>query len=125
MYYQATFSYLNGDSKMAKSVVVLDCDLFSEVEACLLGEEGASDVTNIHRTKFKEIVKAEDKRYYYKVTLSDYFTDDKGKEKEMRYDILIAANDIDDANTIMAEYVKQGYAMQIVSISKTKIDRVI
>ena len=61
------------------------------------------------------------------VTAFDFFVDEKtGKEKMTYYDLLLNADNMDEANKTMKEYINQGLSdMSLVEIKETKILEVI
>ena len=81
------------------------------------------DVIAVKRSNVREIVnESEDKEHYFKATIVDAFTDDNGKEKELKYYVLIRANDLGEATDKANEYMRQGLQdMRLDGIVKTKI----
>ena len=77
----------------------------------------------VKRSNVREIVnESEDKEHYFKATIVDTFTDDNGKEKELKYYVLIRANDLGEATGKANEYMRQGLQdMRLDGIVKTKI----
>ena len=65
----------------------------------------------------------EEKEHYFKATIVDTFIDDKTeKEKELRYYVLIRANDLGEATAKANEYMRQGLEnMKIEGLVKTRI----
>ena len=59
---------------------------------------------------------------WYDVTLVQSTVDpENGKEKKVKYHILVEAEDFDNCSTRVKEIVKQGYEMERTSIKKTNI----
>lgn len=59
---------------------------------------------------------------WYDVTIVQPTVDpDSGREKKVRYHVLVEAEDFDDCSTRVKEIVKQGYGMERTSIKKTNI----
>lgn len=113
-----------GEMKQVTEHYIIDnCELFAEVEAKALEEFGGDcDVFAIARSKIREIVNAKEVcKPFFKATVVDTFTDDDGNEKEIKYQMLVCAKDIAEANKIMTEYLKQGYDTRLDSLSKTRI----
>lgn len=80
------------------------------------------DVISVCRSDIKEIVNAkEEDKPFFKATVIDVVTDDLGREKEMKYQMLVCAKDIADATSIMTEHLKQGYDMRLDAIRRVKI----
>ena len=77
----------------------------------------------VKRSNVKEIVNEdEEKEHYFKATIIDTFTADNGKEKELRYYVLIRADNIGEATAKANEYMRQGLEnMKIEGLVKTRI----
>lgn len=84
---------------------------------------GECDVFAISQSKIIEIVNnKEDDKPFFKATIIKTYTDDAGNEKEMKYIVLVCAEDITDANKLMQDYMRQGLEdMRLDAIQKTKI----
>lgn len=129
MIYEATttsvFIDKKGNDKVKRQRFVVDnMELFTDVEQLLLnamGHERDFDVIAIKRSRVNEIANSRlnENDSIWIADLQTLFIDDEGNEKAQRYQILFFAQTFDGARTFMAEYVRQGYDMQIVSIKKT------
>ena len=78
----------------------------------------------VKRSNVREIVNEnEEKQHYFKATIVDTFIDDKTeKEKELRYYVLIRADDLSEATAKAKEYMRQGLQdMRLDGIVKTNI----
>lgn len=117
---------IEGEMKLQKEHYILDAELHGEAEAAGYqlydGMKGEVDVVAVFRSDIKEIVneKAEDKPFF-KATVVDVTTDDAGKEKELKYFMLVCAKDIVEATDLMQEQLKQGYDMRLDAIRRVKI----
>lgn len=117
-----------GEEKVVTEHYILEAETFGEAEErgfkeCEYSNKRAdSDVVAVFRSAIKEIVnnKEEDKPFFC-AKVTDIFTADDGTEKETSYQMLVCATDLMEANTIMAEYLQQGYNMRLDAIRKTKI----
>lgn len=111
------------EKEVRESYVIENIDLFAEAEQRLLSiYNGECDPFDIKRANIMEIVNQpfEDSKIF-KAKLITTFVDDKGKEKEKSYYVLLFAKNIENANSIMKEYVKSGLQdLEIKSISETK-----
>lgn len=108
--------------------LVNNVDLFAEAEA-----KGAEeykdlswyDVNYIKRSPIREFVN-ELSNPCDKVFVSivvDTYTDDNGNEKEQKYYVGLFASDMKNAQSIMDEYMKQGFTdMRIQQIKETKFE---
>lgn len=132
MYYEITDRVKrvkdDGTEKEVNERYITDCLTFAEAEQ--KGMEAYSDydldgdVVAVKRSNVKEIVNEnEEKQHYFKATIVDTFIDDKTeKEKELRYYVLIRADDISEATAKAKEYMRQGLQdMRLDGIVKTNI----
>lgn len=132
MYYEITDRVKrvkdDGTEKEVNERYITDCLTFAEAEQ--KGMEAYSDynldgdVVAVKRSNVKEIVNEnEEKQHYFKATIVDIFIDDKTeKEKELKYYVLIRADDISEATAKTKEYMRQGLQdMRLDGIVKTKI----
>lgn len=131
MIYEGTITYTKvnetGKSVTCKEDYVLENKLsFSETEAFLLNYFGSFediDVVSIKRSGIKEVAngRSNENEKLYKATICDIFlNEDSGKEKELRYDILLFALNIEKAHAFIKEYLSQGYNMVLKSLKETK-----
>lgn len=131
MIYEGTITYTKvdetGKSVNCKESYVLEDKLsFAEVENFLLNYFGSFenvDVVAVKRSNVKEIVnqKVSEQDKIYKATVCDIFlNEDTGKEKELRYDILLFALNIEKAHAFISAYLSQGYNMVLKSLKETK-----
>lgn len=132
MYYEITDRVKrvkdDGTEKEVNERYITDCLTFAEAEQ--KGMEAYSDysldgdVVAVKRSNVKEIVNEnEEKQHYFKATIVDTFIDDKTeKEKELRYYVLIRADDLSEATAKAKEYMRQGLQdMRLDGIMKTNI----
>lgn len=131
MYYEITDRVKrvkdDGTEKEVNERYITDCLTFAEAEQKGMEAYSADnvdgDVIAVKRSNVREIVnESEDKEHYFKATIVDTFTDDNGKEKELKYYVLIRANDLGEATDKANEYMRQGLQdMRLDGIVKTKI----
>lgn len=122
----------NGKEKEVVERYITDCNLFAEAEEIGLKEcsdyQLQGDVVGIKRSNVYEIVNeihGEDDKLF-KAKIVSVFVDDKGKEKEQPYHVLIWASSMDDANRKVQEYMKQGLSdMRWVMTKETNLLNVI
>ena len=113
-----------GEMKEVVEHFITNVELFAEAEAKGMEQyNGECDVFAISQSKIIEIVnKKEDDKPFFKATIIKEYTDDAGNEKEMKYPVLVCANDITEANKLMQDYMRQGLDdMRLDAIQKTKI----
>ena len=136
MFYEATTKVTRtnerGEEKETlERYIVKDCLSFSEAEErtakTYAYDNVDGEVISIRRSNIYEIVNefnTNDK--YFKAKLASYFVDEKGKEKVTFYHVLVNADNMDNANKKMKEYINQGLSdMSLVEIKETKIISVI
>lgn len=131
MYYEMTTKVTrvkdDGAEKEVSERYITDCLTFEEAERKGMETYSADntdgDVIAIKRSNVREIVNEdEEKEHYFKATIVDVFVDDNGKEKELKYYVLIRANDLGEATDKANEYMRQGLQdMRLDGIVKTKI----
>ena len=127
MLYEVKARYTEGD-KTVKAHYLLDVELFGQAELKAyehLQDKFDVEVVSVKRSTIKEVVRVNNDLDYYVATLSDTFTDDKGKESIIRYKQLLPAATIDEAQTAIAEFLKQGYDMRLDAIKLTTINAVL
>lgn len=110
--------------KVVEHFIVEGCWLFAEAEQRALQEyDNDCEVFYIAQSKIVEIVnQKEDGKPFFKATVVSLFVDDDAAERETTYPVLVCASDINEANKLMSEYLKQGMAdMTLSGIVKTKI----
>ena len=132
MYYEITDRVKrvkdDGTEKEVNERYITDCLTFAEAEQ--KGMEAYSDysldgdVVAVKRSNVKEIVNEnEEKQHYFKATIVDTFIDDNTeKEKELRYYVLIRADNLTEATSKANDYLRQGLSdMRLDGIVKTNI----
>ena len=132
MIYEGTISYEKvtekGNTRTVKeSYLIENAETFHDAEATLYAYGYANninnlDVVSLKRSKIKEIARHGGKldTAIFIATLTDVFTDDEGKEKEMNYDIAFFAPNIQEAHNFIIMYAEQGYCMEMRSLKQTK-----
>lgn len=127
MYYEATIKAARPDEKsgvikeVTEKMIVENCNLFAEAEQKLM-EHQECEVTALKRSAIKEFANTEkDGDTIFIATITDIFTDDNGKTKEIPYKVALWANDITEAHNIAKDYMRQGLEdMELKGINKTK-----
>ena len=101
-----------------------DIETFTEAEEFLYKEFNgftAIDVIAIKRSTIKEIAndrQSQDDKMW-EDTVQDTFADENG-QKEIKYKVLLFANNIENAMAFICKYMEQGYSMTLVSLKRTK-----
>lgn len=127
MLYEVKARYTDGD-KTVKVHYLLDVQLFAQAEVKVyeqLKDKADVDVVNIKRSTIKEVIKIDNDLDYYVATISDTYTDDKGKEIIIRYKQLLPAASIGEAQEAITYYLEQGYDMRLDAIKLTTINAVL
>ena len=131
------FSSVNENGATTKEkheVLVRNCELFTEAEAKALDEftnagDGDVDVTNMKRSNIMEFAnspKGDDDEKIYTATIASIFVEENGKEKETKYHVGVFANSVNEATSIVQQYMKMGLQdMRLVSVKETKIESVL
>lgn len=117
------------DSKVRKRVetFVVDKEFFSEAEYRITQyltqeqSEGLVDNFNIVSLKeatIKEVASQFEGSFSFIATLKDIWLDDDGTEKNLKYKVLLWADDLTSANTNVHQLAREGYNMQIEGIKQ-------
>lgn len=135
MYYEITDRVKcvkdDGTEKEVNERYITDCLTFAEAEQ--KGMEAYSDynldgdVVAVKRSNVKEIVNEnEEKQHYFKATIVNTFIDDKTeKEKELRYYVLIRADDLSEATAKAKEYMRQGLQDMRQGLQDRRLDGIV
>lgn len=120
------------DKTITEAFFVRDCVLWAEAETKMLKYYNCeNDVVGMAISKVMEIVNEPTDAekmdmFIYRAVIASIYTDDDGNEKEMKYPVLLWAKNIDEAMSMVNNYLRQGLEdMSLVSITKTKIVEVI
>ena len=117
----------DGTEKETSERYITDCETFAEAEERAMKsysyDNTDGDVIAIKRSNVREIVNEdEEKEHYFKATIVDIFTDDNGNEKELKYYVLIRADNLTEATSKANDYLRQGLSdMRLDGIVKTNI----
>lgn len=121
-----------GEEKQVIERYVIDnCLTFKEAEeraAKTYAEYSLDgDVVAIKRSNLYEIVNENaNKEKYFRAKLGSVFVDDNGKEKMTYYHVLLSADNMDEAQKIMKEYMNQGMQdFVLLEVKETKVNDVI
>lgn len=131
MYYEITDRVKrvkdDGTEKEVNERYITDCLTFAEAEQkgmeAYSADNTDGDVVAVKRSNVKEIVNEnEEKQHYFKATIVDTFIDDNEKEKELKYYVLIRADNLTEATSKANDYLRQGLSdMRLDGIVKTNI----
>ena len=120
--------------KEKHEVLVDNCEFFAEAEKKALDEfiyagVGDVEVTNMKRSNIMEFANSHqggDDENIYTATIVSIFVEESGKEKETKYHVGVFAKSVNDATSIVQQYMKMGLQdMRLVSGKETKIESVI
>ena len=112
------------DDKVKKKMetYILDKEVFAQAEYEVmrvlntekdLGTVDDFEITGLKLSPLKEINTQYEGENTFVATLRDTITQDDGAEKQMKYKVLLWANNISEAMNHAREVVSQGYDMQI------------
>lgn len=131
------FSSVNESGARIKEkheVLVDNCEFFAEAEQKVLDEfiyagTGDVEVTNMKRSNIMEFANSHqggDDENIYTATIVSIFVEESGKEKETKYHVGVFAKSVNDATSIVQQYMKMGLQdMRLVSVKETKIESVL
>ena len=131
------FSSVNESGARIKEkheVLVDNCEFFAEAEQKVLDEfiyagTGDVEVTNMKRSNIMEFANSHqggDDENIYTATIVSIFVEENGKEKETKYHVGVFAKSVNDATSIVQQYMKMGLQdMRLVSVKETKIEQVL
>lgn len=139
MFYHVKVQFTSVNESGAKikekhEVLVDNCELFAEAEQKVLDEfiyagTGDVEVTNMKRSNIMEFVNSHqggDDENIYTATIVSIFVEESGKEKETKYHVGVFAKSVNEATSIVQQYMKMGLQdMRLVSVKETKIEQVL
>ena len=118
----------NGEEKQViERYVIKDCISFSEAEErtarTYADYSMEGEVVAIKRSNLYEVVNENaNKKKYFRAKLGSIFVDDNGKEKMTYYHVLLSADNMDEAQKIMKEYMNQGMQdFVLLEVKETKV----
>lgn len=130
MYYQIdikrTVMDNKGNDRSITEKYITMCELLGEAEMKGYTEfNGECDVTAVKRLpNLREFVNErsdESGTYLYLATLEDKFVNDDGEESAVKYNVIVYAQHINEANVLLNEYLKQGMnSIELVGVKRTK-----
>ena len=120
------------DKSITEAFFIENCTSWADAEDKMLGYfNSENEVVGMAISKVMEVVNTptqEEKMdmFVYRAVIASIYTDDDGNEKEMKYPVLLWAKNIEEAMSVVNDYLRQGLEdMSLVSITKTKIVEVI
>ena len=131
------FSSVNESGARIKEkheVLVDNCEIFEDAEQKVLDEfiyagTGDVEVTNMKRSNIMEFANSHqggDDENIYTATIVSIFVEESGKEKETKYHVGVFAKSVNEATSIVQQYMKMGLQdMRLVSVKETKIESVL
>lgn len=115
--------------RRTETYIIPDCELFVNAEHIVLSKMAEEqelgllenfEILSLKQSPIKEVC-AETlpgSAFPFIATLKDFFLDDNGNEKAIRYQVLLWANDLSQANQRTQQLARQGYNMQIEGIKQ-------
>lgn len=117
------------DNKIKKKLetYIIDKEIFAEAEYAVMkllndaindSTVESFEITSLRLSVVKEIITQYDGESSFIATLRDTMLQDDGSEKQIKYKVLLWANNISEAITHTREIAQQGYDMQIDSLKE-------
>ena len=116
-----------GEDKEVREHFIMNAESFAEAELRTLTEYSNvgedADVFAVFRSNVYEIVndKEEDKPYFLATVTDTVIEENSGNEKEMKYQMLVCAEDVTEATAKMSDVLAQGYDMRLDMLKRTKM----
>lgn len=113
---------IDGKVKKKMETYILFKEIFAQAEYDVMttitdyindGTAEDFEIIGLKQSNIKEIISQYEGEHSYIVTLRDTITQDDGTEKQMKYKVLLWANNISEAMNHAREVASQGYDMQI------------
>lgn len=113
---------IDGKVKKKQETYILDREVFAEAEYAVMNflsilqresQVESFEITGLKLSVVKEIIFNYTGDYSFIATLRDTVLQDDGSEKQMKYKVLLWADNIAEAMTHTREIAQQGYDMQI------------
>lgn len=117
------------DNKIKKKLetYIIDKEIFAEAEYAVMkllndaindSTVESFEITSLRLSVVKEIITQYEGESSFIATLRDTMLQDDGSEKQIKYKVLLWANNISEAITHTREIAQQGYDMQIDSLKE-------
>lgn len=131
MLFESTIQHVTidnrGNDKTAKEKYIVNTtsDLFADAENILYEQFGSLTDFTVADLKKSRITEIANKREHeddsiWLAELSNTYVDEAGNEKENRYKIIFYSQTFETAKAYIAEYLRQGYNLDIVGLKLTK-----
>lgn len=120
---------IDGKTRNQTDTYLIEEELFAKAEYAVYavlasqqreGTVESFEVISIRQSPIREIDEQtlNNHSYSFIATLIDYFTDDDGNEKKMKYKIILWADSLTEANHRALEFSHQGYNMLVEEIKQ-------
>lgn len=113
------------DKEISEKYLVENKVFCAEAEATILEYWNSEcEVTSVRQSKIVEFVNTRetDGQDIYLAEVESIFVGDDGEEKETKYVVGLFATSVEEATSMMREYMKQGIQdMKLTSVKRTKI----
>ena len=125
---------IDGKTRKRTETYVVDRDVFADAEYQVMAalsheqEQGIVEdfeIQSLKISQIKEVAPQFDGSYSYIMTLKDIWVDDDGTEKQLKYKVLLWADDTTQANNHALQLARQGYDMQIAGIKQVDYEYLI
>ena len=122
-----TVRTIDGKTRKRNEVYILNKDVFAEAELKVmqeLAEEQDSNLLDSYEIQQMKIASVKEVCNQYEgestfiATLKDIWLETDGTEKQLKYKVLLWANNLTEANNNTLQLARQGYDMQIEGIKQ-------
>lgn len=113
---------IDGKTRKRQETYILDKEVFAQAEYAVMtlldryrneGTVGGFEITGLKLSLVKEIITQYEGESSFIATLRDTMLQDDGSEKQIKYKVLLWADNISEAMDHAREIAQQGYDMQI------------
>ena len=118
---------IDGKTRKRTETYLVDKEFFAEAELQVLdylnqerndGLIEGCDIQSLKQSQIKEVATQFNGEFTYIATLKDIWLDTDGTEKDLKYKVLLWAEDLTDANRNIHQLARQGYDMLIEGIKQ-------
>ena len=118
---------IDGKTRKRTETYLVDKEFFAEAELQVLdylnqerndGLIEGCDIQSLKQSQIKEVATQFNGEFTYIATLKDIWLDTDGTEKDLKYKVLLWAEDLTDANHNIHQLARQGYDMLIEGIKQ-------
>lgn len=118
---------IDGKTRKRTETYILNKEVFAQAEYQVMsslseeqsqGTVECSEILSLRQSPIKEIATQFSGNFTFIATLRDIWLDDDGTEKQLKYKVLLWADDLTNANNYVHQLAREGYNMQIEGIKQ-------